>query len=188
LDPKFCGPVFGMVCRLTEQKGVDLVLANQAFFKEQSACLIILGTGDPALETAVRELAQALPGRLAAAQRLDEKMSHLVEAGSDFFLMPSRFEPCGLNQMYSQAYGTLPIVTRVGGLVDTVIDLDEEPDAGTGLMVEATAAGVASGLTRALQLYREPAKLAQARRRAMTQDFSWTRAARAYEELYEASL
>jgi starch synthase len=188
LSPKFRGPVFGMVCRLTEQKGVDLVLANRAFFEREEACLIILGTGEPELEAAVRELAQALPGRVAAAQRLDEKMSHLVEAGADFFLMPSRFEPCGLNQMYSQAYATVPIVTRVGGLVDTVIDLDREPAAGTGIMVEASAEGVASGLQRALRLHRNEAQLHQVRRRGMAQDFSWTRAARAYEELYEASL
>lgn len=188
MDPTLSGPVFGMVCRLTAQKGVDLVLANREFFERESAALVILGTGEAELEAAVRELAKALPGRVAAAQRLDERMSHLVEAGSDFFLMPSRFEPCGLNQMYSLAYGTVPIVTRVGGLVDTVIDLADEPATGTGIMVDTTAEGVAAGLARAVQLYAEPKKLAAVRRRGMTQDFSWTRAAQAYEALYEASL
>src|SRR5690606_24049620 len=100
---------------------------NKAFFERENVRLIVLGRGDPRLEQSMRELAAAVPKKVALAGVLDEPMSHLVEAGSDFFLMPSRFEPCGLNQMYSQAYGTIPIVTRVGGLVDTVIDLADEP-------------------------------------------------------------
>ncbi len=183
-DPTFSGPVFGMVCRLTAQKGVAALLENQEFFEREDVKLIILGAGDPELEAAVKNLVAALPTKVAAAQRLDEAMSHLVEAGSDFFVMPSLFEPCGLNQMYSQAYGTVPIVSRVGGLVDTVIDVDAEPALGRGIMVAPTGEGVRRGLERALRLFADKTELAAVQRRGMETDFSWTRAAQAYETLY----
>lgn len=184
-DPKFTGPVFGMVCRITEQKGVDLVLANADFFRKQDVRLIVLGAGDKALEAGLRELAASVPGRVFIAARLDEAMSHLVEAGSDFFLMPSRFEPCGLNQMYSQAYGTIPLVTRVGGLADTVVDLDQDRDAGTGVMFFPSAEGVAAGLERALSLFADKPLFEAVRARGMGVDFGWDKTARAYEDLYE---
>jgi len=111
-------------------------------------------------------------------------MSHLIEAGSDFFLMPSRFEPCGLNQMYSQIYGTVPLVTRVGGLADTVTDIDQAPEAGSGIMFPATAAGVAAGLSRALTLFAKKPLYEATQARAMRKDFSWDKTARAYEGIY----
>lgn len=184
-DPKFAGPVFGMVCRLTEQKGVDMVLANAEFFEKNDVRLIVLGTGDKTLEAGLRELAAALPGKVFLSSRLDESMSHLIEAGSDFFLMPSRFEPCGLNQMYSQAYGTIPLVTRVGGLADTVVDLDIYPDAGTGVMFHPSPEGVAAGLARALTLFADRTLMAAVRERGMRKDFGWETTAKAYEDLYE---
>ncbi|MBW8781569.1 MAG: glycogen synthase GlgA [Verrucomicrobia bacterium] len=187
-DPKFAGPVIGVVCRLTEQKGLDLVLANEAFFRANDVRLIVLGTGDKRLEEELRKLAAALPGRVALCARHDEAMSHLVEAGSDFFLMPSRFEPCGLNQMYSQAYGTVPLVSRVGGLADTVIDLDASPETGTGILFPPTAKGVAEGLARAAALHAEPARFKAAQIRGMQRDFSWMTAARAYERLYNDAI
>ena len=115
-------------------------------------------------------------------------MSHLIEAGSDFFLMPSRFEPCGLNQMYSQIYGTVPVVSRVGGLVDTVIDADEFPGAGTGLVCPPNAKGLAEGLERALVLFADRPHYAAVQARGMARDFGWHRAALAYERLYQDSL
>ena len=181
-------PVFGMVCRLTEQKGVQLVLANKAFFEREDVRLIVLGTGDRKLEQGMRDLIATLPAKAAFAPRLDEAMSHLVEAGSDFFVMPSLFEPCGLNQMYSQAYGTVPLVSKVGGLVDTVIDVDADPTNGTGIMFPPTEAGLATGLTRALRLHADATRYAATQRRGMQRDFSWDRAAEAYEALYEDSL
>lgn len=187
-DPGFSGPVLGMVTRLTEQKGVDFVTANRAFFERENVRLVVVGSGDRQLEAALGEMARALPKKMAQATMVDEALSHLVEAGSDFFLMPSRFEPCGLNQMYSQAYGTVPVVTRVGGLVDTVVDLDSRPEEGTGITVAATAAGLELGLQRALRLFGDKPALAAVQRRAMTHDFSWKRAARAYEALYEESV
>jgi starch synthase len=115
-------------------------------------------------------------------------MSHLIEAGSDFFLMPSRFEPCGLNQMYSQVYGTIPLVTRVGGLADTVVDIDQNPDAGSGIMFPVSANGVAAGLARAVALFSDKPAFEAARARGMRKDFSWEKTALAYEELYEGAV
>ncbi len=183
-DPEYSGPVFGMVCRLTTQKGVDLVLANREFFKREDCRLIVLGQGDPALEKGLRELATALPKRVALCSKNDEGMSHLVTAGSDFFLMPSRFEPCGLNQMYSQLYGTIPIVSGVGGLADTVVDIDVDARDGTGIQVPVTPEGVLSGLERALRLHRNVKKLVEVQLRGMRRDFSWSETVRAYEAIY----
>ncbi|HSI10024.1 MAG TPA: glycogen synthase GlgA [Rariglobus sp.] len=187
-DPKFTGPVIGMVCRLTEQKGVDLALANEDFFRKQDVRLIVLGTGDKALEASLRELAASAPGKVFLSSRLDEGMSHLIEAGSDFFLMPSRFEPCGLNQMYSQTYGTIPLVTRVGGLADTVVDLDHNPEAGTGVMFFPSAEGVTAGLERALTLFADKPQMRAVQARAMRANFGWDKTAQAYEDLYDNAI
>ncbi len=181
-------PVFGMVCRLTEQKGVQLVLANASFFEKNDCRLIILGAGDKRLEAGVRELAAALPERVAIAAKLDESLSHLVEAGSDFFVMPSLFEPCGLNQMYSLAYGTIPLVSRVGGLADTVRDIAEHPGSGTGITFPPTVAGFGEGLARAVKLFADRTAHATVQQRGMAEDNSWQKAALAYERFYDDSL
>jgi starch synthase len=115
-------------------------------------------------------------------------MSHLIEAGSDFFVMPSLFEPCGLNQMYSQVYGTVPVVSRVGGLADTVIDADDDPVKGTGLMCEPNAASLRDALQRALILFADKPRYAAVQQRAMMKDFSWKVAAAGYERLYQDAL
>lgn len=188
LDPKFAGPVYGMVCRLAEQKGVDLVLANRDFFLKNDCRFIVLGTGEKRYEDALRELMAEAPGKIALCAKLDEAMSHLIEAGSDFFLMPSLFEPCGLNQMYSQAYGTIPLVSQVGGLADTVIDADADRDGGTGLSFPATVEGLADGLKRSLALFADKKRLTVVQKRGMDKDFSWSQAAVAYEQLYQDSL
>ncbi len=187
-DPNFAGPVIGMVCRLTEQKGVDLVLANEAFFRTENVRLVVLGTGEKRLEEALRTLAAVAPDRVSLCSRHDEAMSHLVEAGSDFFLMPSRFEPCGLNQMYSQAYATVPLVSRVGGLADTVVDADLNPGAGAGITFAPTVEGLAEGLVRMLKLYAEPKRFKAAQLNGMKRDFSWLTAARGYERLYDDAI
>ena len=187
-DPKFKGAIFGMVCRLTEQKGVDLLLANQDFFLEQDVKLIVLGSGDKRMEGELQALAAQAPKKIYLSARLDEAMSHLIEAGSDFFVMPSLFEPCGLNQMYSQVYGTVPIVSRVGGLADTVIDADEFPATGTGLMCAPSVAGLSDALWRAQQLFGEAARYAAVQQRGMKRDFSWKVATAGYEKLYSDAL
>ncbi len=181
-------PVFGMVARLTEQKGVDFVLENRDFFLEHDCRLVVLGSGDRQMQDELRALAAAAPHKIHVAMKLDEAMSHLIESGSDFFLMPSRFEPCGLNQMYSQVYGTIPIVSRVGGLVDTVVDADADPARGTGLMCEPNAASLRHALQRALVLFADKPRLASVQQRGMAQDFSWQVAAGGYERLYQESL
>jgi starch synthase len=188
LDPKFTGPVFGMICRLTEQKGIDLVLANQDFFLTEDCRLIVLGSGERRYEEALRALVNRAPTKLVLVAKLDEGMSHLIEAGSDFFIMPSLFEPCGLNQMYSQIYGTLPIVSRVGGLADTVIDADDQPDMGTGIMCDATAPSLRHALTRALELHADQPRYHEVQQRAMQREFSWKVASAGYETLYRESL
>jgi starch synthase len=188
-DPEFTGPVFGMVCRLTEQKGLDLVLANRDFFIGQNCRLIVLGSGERRYEEALCDLAAAHPKKIGFNNtRCDEALSHLIEAGSDYFLMPSLFEPCGLNQMYSQAYGTIPIVSRVGGLVDTVIDVTEQPKTGTGLMGLPTADGLSQALSRAMKLFADQPRYAAVQQRGMARDFSWQSAAKAHERLYQEAL
>jgi starch synthase len=177
-----------MICRLTEQKGLDLLLAAKDFFIEHDCRLIVLGIGEKRYETALHALAQAHPKKIALSLKLDEETSHLIEAGADFFLMPSLFEPCGLNQMYSQAYGTVPVVSRVGGFIDTVVDLDEHPEDGTGIMFVPSAGEFVQALYRALQLHGQPERLGETIRRAMSRDFSWEKAATAYEQLYENTI
>src|SRR6185437_1088110 len=139
---------------------LDLLLANREFFLRRDCRLAVLGTGDRRFEEALRALQAQAPLKVHFQAKVDEAMSHLIEAGSDFFVMPSLFEPCGLNQMYSQVYGTIPIVSRVGGLIDTVVDADEQSEKGTGLMGEATADGLRDALDRALVLFGAPARLA----------------------------
>lgn len=187
-DAKFKGPVFGMVCRFTVSKGLDLVLKAADFFAQEDCRLVVLGGGEKKYEEAMRALAATHPTKVAVCVRLDEAMSHLVEAGSDFFVMPSLFEPCGLNQMYSQAYGTVPLVSRVGGLVDTVVDVSADPQNGTGIMFAPRQVEFRDGLKRALALYADKAKYAAVQKRAMQRDFSWKTAVAAYEELYANAL
>lgn len=188
LNNKFKGPVFGMVCRFTPAKGLDLILGAKEFFATENCRLVILGGGERKYEASLREFAESLPGKVAIFVRQDETMSHLVEAGSDFFLMPSLFEPCGLNQMYSQAYGTVPLVSNVGGLVDTVTDIVVNPQAGTGIVFVPKQEEFTAGLKRAMALYADEAKFAVVQKRAMQRDFSWTNAVAAYEALYIAAL
>lgn len=175
-------PIFGVVGRMVEQKGADLMLAALPRFLEQGATVVVLGSGEAGLENAWRSLHAQLPRRLGLRIGFDNGLAHLIEAGSDFFLMPSRFEPCGLNQMYSLRYGSVPIVRSVGGLKDTVRDVSE-PN-GTGVVFGApTGEALFAAMVRAVELYRDPAKLAQVRLRGMSEDFSWERAAKAYERL-----
>lgn len=183
-DPETKAPIFGMICRLTEQKGLDLLLSARRFFETEDCRLIVVGMGRNHYEEALKELAQANPQRIALARVLDEPMTHLVEAGADFFLMPSIFEPCGLNQMYSQRYGTIPLCSRVGGLVDTVVDAEENAEEGTGLLFTPSEQGISWALQRALLLCRQPDKMRAMMGRGMHRDFGWTTAARRYEQLY----
>jgi len=187
-NAKFKGPVFGMISRMTPAKGHDFVLAAAEFFARENCRLVILGSGEKRYELEFMELSVKHRDRIGVSVRLDEGMSHLIEAGCDFFLMPSLFEPCGLNQMYSLAYGTIPLVSRVGGLVDTVVDIDEHPEEGTGIMFPPNQEEFDAALRRAVQLHADKPRLAAVRERGMRKDFSWTQAVAAYERLYQAAL
>lgn len=188
LKPKGEGPVFGMICRLTAQKGTELLRACIDFFAARDCRLIILGGGNVEYERWLRELAQAHPDHISVHVGMDERLSHLIEAGADFFLMPSIFEPCGLNQMYSMRYGTLPLVSRVGGLADTVIDVDDDPEEGTGISFPPTRAGLQDGLVRAEALHADSKRMLKTIKQAMGRDFSWKKTAAGYERLYDTSV
>ncbi len=181
-DP--AAPLFGMVSRFSDQKGVDLVLEAARYMVDAGAQLVLEGSGDWWLEQGVTGLAQAFPGRVAVRLGYDEPMAHRIQAASDFFLVPSRFEPCGLTQLYALRYGSLPVVRRTGGLADTVKDLRDGDD-GTGFLFDTPSSeGLLSAFYRAMETYRQPDALHAARRRAMSQDFGWHRAADAYMALY----
>lgn len=181
-------PLLGMVGRMTHQKGVDLVLAAVPALLEHGARLAVLGAGDAAMEQAWRELAAAHPGRIGVQLRFDESLAHLIEAGADIFLMPSRFEPCGLNQMYSLAYGTPPVVRATGGLADTVVDCDAHSRAaGTAngfRFAEATVPQLLDATLRAIDAWRDPPLWRELQRNGMSRDWGWATAARHYVALY----
>jgi starch synthase len=178
-------PLFGVIGRMVAQKGADLLQGALPVFLERDASVVVLGSGEPALEQGWRRLEARFPGRCAVRTTFDVGLSHRIEAGADFFLMPSRFEPCGLNQMYSQRYGCVPIVHGVGGLLDTVEDV--ATGEGTGLVFRAaTVDAVQGALRRALDLYRDADSYRQVQRRGMRRDFSWDRSAQAYEAVYES--
>jgi starch synthase len=178
------GPVFCLISRMTQAKGHDLLLEAAGCFRKNKVRLVVLGTGDKRFEEAWRAMAARHPDTVAVDTRFDEALSHLVMAGADFFLMPSRTEPCGLTQMYAQVYGTIPLVSSVGGLVDTVVDLGEQPEKGTGLMFRPNLSALAKAIGRAMTLFADRAGLAAAQQRAMRQDFSWESVVGKYELLY----
>ncbi len=182
-------PLFGVVSRLDYQKGLDgvLELIEKLHTKAQ---FVILGKGDPMLEKAYQSLARAHAGSVSYTGRLDEELAHKIYAGADFFLMPSRFEPCGLSQLIAMKYGALPIVSKVGGLVDTVIGYDgKNENTATGFFMESlTASGLYNAVQKALQVYKDGVLLNRLVRSAMRTDVSWDKSAQAYLELYRKTL
>ncbi|MHB8105916.1 MAG: glycogen synthase GlgA [Candidatus Cryosericum sp.] len=185
-------PLFIIVSRLVAQKGLDLVL--DAFDRMMSLPLnlMILGTGDPRIEAALTERAAACPGRFAFSQKFDESLAHRMYAGSDFFLMPSRFEPCGLSQMIALRYGSIPVVRRTGGLKDTVQDVHPRTGTGNGISFDdATSSEFLDAVRRAVKLYADADAFRRVQAIGMACDFSWQASAREYLALYrsmEASL
>ena len=189
LAPKADAPVFGLVSRLTSQKGLDLLLGALPGVLRRGGQLALQGTGDPAIEAAFVAAAQAHPDAVAVRIGYDEAFAHRLIAGADAILVPSRFEPCGLTQLYGLRYGTLPVVRRVGGLADTVVDASEEAvqaDRATGFSFDAaTPAALDIAIQRAITAYGDPARWKRLMLRAMAQDFSWGGAAQKYVALYE---
>ncbi len=186
VDPDI--PVFGLVSRFTYQKGVDLVLEMVPQIMALPAQLVLLGSGEKDMQRVALELVQRYPGQMAVSVGFDEGLSHLIEAGADIFLMPSRFEPCGLNQMYSQRYGTPPLVHATGGLIDSVVDCT------TQTLKQGTASGFVfrrmqasdfmSAVRRAIAAYRTKKTWNAVQRNAMLKDFSWEKSAAAYRDIY----
>jgi starch synthase len=185
LAPDRAVPLIGVVSRLWDQKGLDLAVGVlPKFLREGGLQFILLGSGDAWLENEFKRLAADFPAACAVRIGYDNGLSHRIEAGSDFFLMPSRFEPCGLNQMYSMAYGTLPIVRATGGLADTVTGWDGKKK-GTGIVFEhADHGGIEWAIRRALELYQQPATFKALQKTAMEAEFSWAKAAEAHLECY----
>jgi starch synthase len=182
-------PLFGTISRLADQKGVDIELGALEEMLNSDIQFIQLGNGAPEYERGYRTLAARFPGKVAVQFTYDENMAHRIEAGCDFFLMPSRYEPCGLNQMYSLRYGTIPIVRATGGLDDSVIDFVQNADDANGVkFYEYSSRALAKAIRKALAIYGEPELLHDFRRNAMGADFSWGKTVGEYVKVYQQTL
>jgi len=182
-------PLVGMVTRLVDQKGLDLIEAAERDLLRIEARFVVLGTGQARYQDLCRRMMEKAPERFHYRAGFDETLAHRIEAGCDLFLMPSRYEPCGLNQMYSLRYGTVPVVRATGGLADTVQDFDPTTRQGTGFVFERyEAADMMNALRRALTVHRQPHLWADLRANGMAQDHSWTKSAEGYDELYTEAM
>lgn len=186
VDPAI--PVIGMIGRLVQQKGLDLVIGALPTLVSRPLQIIALGSGERSLQGALEEWAARYPQKIAVHIGYSETLAHRIEAGADMFLMPSRFEPCGLNQLYSQRYGTIPIVHNVGGLADTVVDASAEnlkDRRATGIIFQQPQiSDLEQAVDRGLALFHNKNKWRALQRTAMARDFSWQASARQYDELY----
>jgi len=189
LEPANGRPIFGMVTRLAEDKGVDLVLGAAKELVKKGGRLVVLGKGHTELEEAAKALEKNLPGRVAVRLEHHEGLARRIFAGADFFLMPSRTEPCGLTQMYAMRYGAIPVVADTGGLHDSVEPWSAARKKGCGIRFQADSpAGLRKGLDQALALWDEPAMMSAARQNGMKADGSWGAAVPAYEAVYRSSV
>ncbi len=182
-------PLFGLISRFTYQKGLDIVLEIAPQLVTLPAQLVLLGTGDAGIQRGALELSHRFSGQMNAYVGFDESLSHLIEAGADIFLMPSRFEPCGLNQMFSQRYGTPPVVHATGGLKDTVVDCAEETlargDASGFMFHGANVASLWDAVQRAVAAYHDKNTWRTLQQNGMARDFGWGKSAAAYCSIYE---
>jgi starch synthase len=182
-------PVIGVIGRLTAQKGFDLIEQIGDWLAKQPVRVVILGTGERKYEEAMSEIGRLHPDRISLRFSFDNRLAHKIEAGSDIYLMPSKYEPCGLNQIYSLKYGTVPVVRNTGGLADTVVDADEDPARGTGFIFNGyDPAELNDALSRALVAYADKPRWEAIMKRGMAKDFSWNASARAYVSAYEKAL
>jgi starch synthase len=184
--------LFGVISRLTEQKGLDLLLTIAEGIPHLPAQLVLLGSGDKAMEAGFKALAERFPVQIAVKLGFDEGLAHRIEAGADSFLMPSRFEPCGLNQMYSLRYGTPPVVRATGGLADTVIDVSEaslaDKTANGFVLQEATPHALWLAMERVCQTWQDKRFWQRIQQNGMRRDFSWEHAAHDYINLYRDAI
>lgn len=185
-------PIFGMVTRLFWQKGIDLLIEAMTLLADADFQVIVLGSGDPAIEKELLEASAVFPEKLQTALQFDAALAHRIQGGSDFFLMPSRYEPCGLSQLYALAYGAVPVVRRTGGLADSVCNdnpVYRRKGQATGIVfVPQTPQALARAMRRALALYRHPGELAAMGRAGMQADFSWDRSSQDYIKLYQEAI
>jgi starch synthase len=182
-------PLIGIISRLVGQKGYDLVAAAVEQLTARPVRMVVLGSGEPEVEDGLREYVRRDPTRFGARFQYDAALAHRIEAGADMILMPSRFEPCGLTQMYSLRYGTPPIVRATGGLVDTVDHWNPRKKTGTGFLFQhADVTGLMWGIDEALRAYAKPGPWSVLMKNAMRQDFSWTGSAEKYEAVYSRAL
>lgn len=181
-------PLIGIISRFADQKGFDLIAEIGADLAKENLALVALGTGQPEYEKLFKELAEKYPARIGVKIGYDNALAHRIEAGSDMFLMPSRYEPCGLNQIYSLRYGTVPIVRATGGLDDTIQNFEAKTQQGTGFKFEEYSPTALLGSIRAaLKAYREPKTWRMIMFNGMAKDFSWKASAAAYVTVYEAA-
>jgi starch synthase len=182
-------PLFGLISRLVDQKGIDLIIKCLSEMVEMPLQFILLGSGDKSVEQKLLTFARLYPKKISITIGYDEALAHQIEAGADIFLMPSRFEPCGLNQMYSQRYGTIPIVRETGGLADTIEDAMPKSlnnNTATGISFkEASAGALLEAIKRAMLLYNDKKTWKKIQIAAMEKDFSWNNSAKQYLALYE---
>ena len=189
LPEKSDTPLIAMISRLTLQKGFDLIEEIFDSLLERDVQVALLGNGEPRFERFFQAAVERYPGRVAVKIGFDEPLAHQIEAGADLFLMPSLYEPCGLNQMFSLKYGTIPVVRAVGGLKDTVQDYDAENQTGTGFVFQPyNAKALLAAIDRGLAVYRDEQAWTGLRRRAMAMDYSWERSAKLYANLYQQLL
>jgi len=187
-DENLSRPLIGIVSRFVDQKGFDLIAGIADDLMKEEVALVALGAGQPAYEKLFRDLAQKYPARVGVKIGYDEALAHKIEAGADMFLMPSRYEPCGLNQMYSLKYGTPPIVRATGGLDDTIQNFGPRSHQGTGFKFqEYESEALLSSVRAALKVYRDPDAWRVLQQNGMAKDFSWKASAPAYVTLYEAA-
>jgi starch synthase len=185
-DDTLARPMVGMISRMVDQKGFDLLAALADDLPRLAATYVLLGTGERRYEDLWLGMAARYPDRVGARIGFDEGLAHRVEAGSDLFLMPSRFEPCGLNQMYSLRYGTVPLVRATGGLADTVVNFNAATGEGTGFaFVEYSPQALLGTLRWALSIYQDRAQWRRIQQAGVRQDFSWDASARKYVKVYE---
>jgi len=179
-------PLLVMVSRLAAQKGLDVALSALPSLLEGSDLqVVLLGSGDVWLESGFHDLAQRFPQRLAVRIGFDEQLAHRIVAAGDLFLMPSRYEPCGLSQLYSLRYGTVPVVHATGGLDDTVSEFDAASGSGTGFkFAPCTPETLRDAVSRAITVRRDATPWTRLQERGMREDFSWERSAGAYRNLY----
>jgi starch synthase len=189
LPVKSAVPLLGMISRLTSQKGFDLVQKIFDQLMEREIQLVLLGSGEERYESFFVTAAARFPEKFAVRTGFDEALAHRIEAGADIFLMPSLYEPCGLNQMFSLKYGTIPLVRGIGGLKDTVVDYDAERARSTGFVFDKyEPQALWQTIERALTAFAEKEPWTELMRRGMRMDFSWDRSAQAYSRLYEQLL